>query len=305
MARSITLMGGLGNQLFQYARALEFDEKVNLVDFVAPNRRGANSLPDLMEFKLSPNVKLASPQDSPLKQSKVLNYCVRLSSQNERKSLTRFCAKLIIVIQSSASERRFVSFEVAQGLDDLCKESSAECFIGYFQNHVIAKRLRAKGLELIFDSKVLEKYVAQSNKEQPLIVHYRLTDYLYEENFGVPSIDYYEEGIKLLWEQGDYKRIWVFSDDIARARQLFPRQFEQHAVFISEPEASTAEIFQIMRLGHGYVIANSSYSWWAASLARETNVKVISPEPWFSGSDNPKKITPPDWVTLPKNSKLS
>jgi hypothetical protein len=258
-----------------------------------------------MEFKLSPGVKLASPQESPLKKSKVLNYCIRLSSQNERKSITRFCAKLIIVFQASIFEKRFVSFDVAQGLDDLCKESSAECFIGYFQNHATAKRLRAKGLELKSDSKLLEKYVAQSSKELPLIVHYRLTDYLSEENFGVPSSDYYEEGIKLLWTQGVYKKIWIFSDDITRARQLFPRQFEEHAFFISEPEASTAEMFQIMRLGHGYVIANSSYSWWAASLARETNVKVISPEPWFSGSDNPIKITPPDWVRLPKNSKLS
>lgn len=305
MTKNITLMGGLGNQLFQYARALEFNEDTNLVDLVSPNRRSNLNFPDLLDFRLSANVKVVSQDNSPLHHSKALNFCIRLSSRTGQNVIIRFGAQLFMSLLSLKLDRKVVSFTVAKGLDDLCMTSTKDCFIGYFQNYLMANKVRKCGLELKSDSEVVEEYEKKSLVDRPLIVHYRLTDYLSEESFGVPSSDYYVRAIDSLWSEENHQKIWVFSDDIARARELFPMQYLHHALFVSEPAASTAEIFQIMRFGYGYVIANSSFSWWAAALSRVSNVKVICPEPWFSGSDNPKEITPPDWVKLPKNASQS
>jgi hypothetical protein len=52
-----------------------------------------------------------------------------------------------------------------------------------------------------------------------------------------------------------------------------------------------------MRLGHGFVIANSSFSFWGAMLAnRSEDIDVVAPEPWFSGMPEPRDLIPPNWL---------
>ena len=65
--------------------------------------------------------------------------------------------------------------------------------------------------------------------------------------------------------------------------------------FFSQIEHSTAVTFEIMRLGFGYVIANSCFSWWSAFLRYDKNAKVIAPETWFKALESPKCLFPSDW----------
>ena len=53
-----------------------------------------------------------------------------------------------------------------------------------------------------------------------------------------------------------------------------------------------------MRYGHGYIIANSSLSWWAASLSHAKNPLVVAPSPWFKQIGTPNKLIPDNWNTL-------
>ena len=53
-----------------------------------------------------------------------------------------------------------------------------------------------------------------------------------------------------------------------------------------------------MRLGRGYVIANSTFSWWAAYLSLNPGVEVVVPSPWFMGMEDPGELIPPNWKQL-------
>ena len=65
--------------------------------------------------------------------------------------------------------------------------------------------------------------------------------------------------------------------------------------WINSVDASVASTLQAMRLGHGYVVANSSFSWWAAFLSFNGASEVVAPSPWFKGMDDPKDLIPPNW----------
>jgi hypothetical protein len=53
-----------------------------------------------------------------------------------------------------------------------------------------------------------------------------------------------------------------------------------------------------MRLGEGYVIANSTFSWWGAYLSRSSNPLIIAPRPWFSKVESPRDLIPDSWLTI-------
>jgi hypothetical protein len=53
-----------------------------------------------------------------------------------------------------------------------------------------------------------------------------------------------------------------------------------------------------MRLGSGYVIANSSFSWWAARISKFEKNLVVAPKPWFVGIDEELSLIPSDWKRL-------
>jgi hypothetical protein len=295
------LMGGLGNQLFQYARALTNSEETELIDLVSANRRTQENLPDISDFRLAPQISLLNPGNSSVRRTRILNYAIRASSNNNDLFHLKKIAKTLLSVQSLLKHKRRIKFEIAQGLDDYLESANADCLVGYFQNSLAINQVVQVGLELKNHSQTVERYEQMARIDCPLVVHFRLTDYTKEDSFGIPSTSYYLNSLKLMWANGIYKKIWVFSDDIENAKRLFPDEFLNEASFISEPTATSAEILQVMRLGHGFVIANSSYSWWAAALSRNSNARVICPTPWFSGRDNPLRIIPEGWVKLNKN----
>jgi hypothetical protein len=97
-----------------------------------------------------------------------------------------------------------------------------------------------------------------------------------------------------------YKKIWIFSDDIEGAKELIPQQFHSDIRWIYEIDGSVASTLEVMRLGFGYVIGNSTFSWWAAVLSHNSNGMVIAPTPWFTGIDEPHALVPKSWIRFPR-----
>ena len=147
----------------------------------------------------------------------------------------------------------------------------------------------------------LKQLMALAIDENPLVVHLRLGDYLLESSFGVPPKSYYQESISELMATGIYGKVWLFSDDLKKAQEYLSPELLITARVIGNVDDSTVATLEAMRHGKGYVIANSTFSWWGAFLSYENNPVVVAPTPWFQGMDSPQELIPPHWILKAAN----
>ena len=152
-----------------------------------------------------------------------------------------------------------------------------------------------KSLEITHSDPELLELEALSARENPLVVHIRLGDYKKEDSFGTLPKEYYERSIEKMWNTGKYKVIWAFSDEPILAKEILSSIKDKNIRWISEIDGSAGKTLEAMRLGCGYVIGNSTFSWWGAFLSHTPEAKVIAPNPWFKSIPAPKDLFPPHW----------
>ena len=58
---------------------------------------------------------------------------------------------------------------------------------------------------------------------------------------------------------------------------------------------SDVEVWDLFRHFKGYIISNSSFSWWAAFLRKDRTAPVFCPDPWFQGMKDPDSLIPHEW----------
>ena len=134
---------------------------------------------------------------------------------------------------------------------------------------------------------------------QPIVVHLRRGDYegLYT-SVGLLGVDYYYNGIKALRNSDLHKTVWIFSDDekssFSLATQLEEKGLKNFKVGF---ELTDSETLKLMSLGSGIVIANSTFSWWAAFLGNFEN-NIVAPKEWYKGLPDPKELIPKEWKVI-------
>jgi hypothetical protein len=131
------------------------------------------------------------------------------------------------------------------------------------------------------------------------ILHIRLTDYLSEPNFGTLSEEYFEKALDVVFNTAHVDQIWLFSDDLANAINVVPEKFKNRVRCIDDENLKPIEVLEMMALGHSFVISNSTFSWWAASLSNSK--LVVAPNPWFVKMSDPTDLIPADWKRLNRN----
>jgi hypothetical protein len=149
-----------------------------------------------------------------------------------------------------------------------------------------------------FGKAEIDSYRILAQVEHPVVIHLRLTDYNLENAFGIPSPNYYKDALRLLGENIQIGKVWIFSDDQEKAREILPQSITQDARWIPEICQSAACTLEVMRLGSHYIIGNSTFSWWGAFLSYADNATVIAPTPWFQGMEEPRDLIPPNWLRV-------
>lgn len=128
-------------------------------------------------------------------------------------------------------------------------------------------------------------------------IHVRLTDYV-GNSFYVDlghhkhedmSDNYYVKAMAMFPNE----KFTVFSDDIEKAKTMPMFKGEQFEF----SEGKTAEEDMNYMANHKHnIIANSSFSWWAAYLNPNPDKIVIAPKQWFSDLAHEQYIgIPSDW----------
>jgi len=132
-----------------------------------------------------------------------------------------------------------------------------------------------------------------------IVVHARRTDYLkYIEIHGPLTVDYYKEAIKRMCQNVNNPILLLSSDDSQFWMDIskdIPELNAYNVYIINDNEINTLTLLQQFQY---YIIANSTFSWWAAWLANAK--KVIAPSKWF-GPYGPTKysdIYVPSWELI-------
>jgi hypothetical protein len=136
-------------------------------------------------------------------------------------------------------------------------------------------------------------------------LHVRRGDYVNNPDVAAvhASVEqgYYDRAIATIRRMfGDELDFFVFSDDPAFATQAFAALPRAHVVR-SDPERSWEDMFLMARCQH-HIIANSSYSWWGAWLNAKPDKVVFAPAQWFTrqrlATTNIIDLFPSGWIIL-------
>jgi hypothetical protein len=308
MKNRYVLTGGLGNQLFQYAAAKSLESKISSqieLEMSLGKPRSTNGCPDLEYFDLK-DTKISNSWSVIVNRALSLSLRSNLAQTSQRRN--RHSRKIIqgaLSVLGSLFLKRPVLLHSPRNLGwdmNFTAGDGHGLVIGYFQSYkyVTSNKLTydtMHGLKLKEESPQVHKYRELSILQSPLVVHVRRGDYVGEDSFGILAPEYYRDIINKAYSTGRYKKIWLFSDDFAEAASCIPKDLAGHVIQIDEIDNSPASTLQVMRFGKGYVIANSSYSWWGAFLSINPDPEVHAPYPWFKGMPSPNEILPPSWVS--------
>lgn len=168
---------------------------------------------------------------------------------------------------------------------------------GYFQSEKYFKHIENDiRKDFTFNENLLEicdSFIKENFENSDVIsLHIRRGDYVSNPNHPVQTLEYYKEA---LGRMPDLPVI-VFSDDHEWCKQqdlFLPDRFS-----VSEGNSTDADLC-LMSLCRYHIIANSSFSWWGAWLAKSN--KVVAPRNWFGGDcskKNTKDLYLSDWEIL-------
>jgi len=305
----VQLMGGLGNQLFQIAAGLhhaKLTERKLIVDDSYGNfRKNKFGLAEILSYDIEDFSLIGNVTKKISFLRKAFGLLIRISLKKKLSFIDTLGIRVISLAISSFLSlkfRRLVKLWSAKdlGFEEIPTSRVSQYIFGYFQTYRFASDLQVKNKlkELSVSSIAVENYRVLALSEKPLIIHVRLTDYLIESQFGVLSSEYYKNAISVMTEKFGFKNFWVFSDDIEKAKLIIPQPFRQRCRWIDDIDDPSVETLEKMRLGSGYIIGNSTFSWWGAFLSYSPTPPTIAPTPWFIGLDNPRDLIPNEWMLI-------
>ena len=142
----------------------------------------------------------------------------------------------------------------------------------------------------------------KEDREHSVSIHLRRGDYLkeYKDMFRVLSRDYYESAVRLLCDRAgldtERLKLYIFSDDPERAESELGFIKNRRVISHNRGEASFRDMQLMSLCGHN-IIANSTFSQWAALLNRGKGHLTVYPRAYLKERDNEVKSLP-GWMML-------
>lgn len=134
-----------------------------------------------------------------------------------------------------------------------------------------------------------------------IALHVRRGDYTlpkYAEVYGGTDLAYYFRAVTYLGKWVGNPKFFVFSDDIAWCRENIVIPFPTTYIDDSSSGPKSSFHLHLMSLCKHNVIANSTFSWWAAWLNENPGKIVIAPERWSKDERSRDGIVPAAWLTM-------
>jgi len=284
------LVGGLGNQMFQYAiaRRLALERAYWLkIDATALRHD------PLRQFALGA-LRIAGTVATEVEVDDFLHYCRRGRTSDSARAVARQ-----------------IAFEVAEPhfhFAPTCLRRPGSVYLeGYWQSEkyfsTVAGCLRedlqvktpavGKNLELL----------DQINECESVSVHFRRGDYAsnpgVNQVHGVLGLDYYHRAVEEVSRRlGRDLHLFVFSDDPQWVRENFRPGLPATWVDWNDASACHEDLRLMCHCKH-QIVANSSFSWWGGWLNRNPEKIVVAPQRWFVAPEyDSSDLIPTLWLRL-------
>lgn len=289
------VIGGLGNQMFQYAagRALAMARGLPLrLDVTGFDGYGLHQ-----GFELQRVFRCEAPLASADEVRAVLGW---RAAPTVRRILAR---PAFVVLRSKA----FVvepHFHYWPGLRDVPATAYLQ---GYWQSEkYFADATAAIRADFTFRQPLSAANEAIAGKVgaggTAVSLHVRRGDYVSDARthaaLGVCSLDYYRVAVRYIVDRVEEPEFFVFSDDIAWAQANLELDHPCHYIDHNRGAESYNDM-RLMSLCRHHIIANSSFSWWGAWLNPRADKIVVAPARWFAGGNRVvDDLIPSGWVRL-------
>lgn len=180
--------------------------------------------------------------------------------------------------------------------------------VGYWQNpgyfESIAKEMRSEFSEFKKIDRKNLKFLEELSGKNTVSLHVRRGDFVKKESAakrhgGIATLQYYQNAIEYIDNRIEKPVFVVFSDDIKWCKLNLTLPETSLFVNWNKGKRSYRDMFLMSRCQHN-IIANSSFSWWGAWLNENKNKIIVAPNKWVN--EVPKAaydICPNSWKKLP------
>lgn len=177
---------------------------------------------------------------------------------------------------------------------NVCFGKNARYLGGYYCHINYIKPIREKLIELFTPTIKFSDYnenmlQAITSSENPVAVHVRRGDFIGSIH-DVTTPDYFIKAINLMSEKLDSPKFFIFSNDIAYAKELFTKQNGNFVFVEGNDNDHGYDDLNLMRQCKNFIISNSWFGWWAAFLAENKDKIVVAPDKWINISPEGKYI---------------
>lgn len=272
MIAIVDISGGLGNQLFQCSFALYLkDLGVKVYFFDSEN-------------KLFINERFLGIKKLNFISSKFLEILKKF----------KLFAKFYKVVTSNEVQSN------DESIINYYEKLKIISFNGYFQNYEYANKYKNE-----IKRSLLETFKEYGNKnpntKSNTLIHVRRSDYL-DTNEQL-EISYYSKAMEHCNEKIKDFSYDIFTDDYewVISQPIFNKAnyVEKSTNIVKRHKKDVLSTFSNMLDYENYIIANSTFSWWAAILSYDSNTIVSQPKPFFNW-DVIHNLSVSEWKDFPR-----
>jgi hypothetical protein len=291
----VKILGGLGNQMFQYAAAKALS--LHLGQPIKHDLRGLYAGEDIRKtYEL--DIFGIEPEQALHKEYFVYQRKTILRSRRLQQLFLFFNQHVTIKDNDFVFIEDF--FQIARPNTYLRGLFQSEKYFVNFRNQILNTFSFKEPL-----SGLNKEHANLMQKTESISIHIRRGEFANDKKYsaviGSCNLDYYHNAIKsLLQKVKDMEslRFFVFSDDLKWAEENLKLEFPTTFVSGNTGKESYRDL-QLMSICRHNVIANSTFSWWGAWLNQNPDKLVFAPSKWFAGWEHDTRdLIPVSWIKI-------
>lgn len=262
MGNVFRISDGLGNQLFQYACAYSVYKKTGKNIILDPMYSGKLRAYELENFNIDLTERfIAKKWDYVLGLGKRCSAPFKLWYRDKKIKIKKF---------------RVIKEQGNMIYDDTIYGYDNRYFVGFWQSYKYFDEFYEE-IKQQFQMKAKLSATAMEYKkcmseEMSVSLHIRRTDYVRSVNNVCLKQDFYRIALDNMRDQVGEFKLYIFTDD----KEFVCENFKLHEYQLVE-NVTDLEEFVLMQQCKHHIIANSTFSWWAAYLSENKGGVVYAP----------------------------